>query len=240
MNANVLFRGGYYEVAGRLEPCALFVPAGIEPRGPTPIGLFLHGTREKEGDALAPTRVGLGPAISEYPDRFRLILAFPQCPKDKFWVDGDVQQGVRRLVDRILNERGRNNGCIFVTGLSEGGSGALEFALRYPQKVAALAPMCPAVEDVFENLPWYAALVGREKYVAARLKNIPIWLFHGDHDPRINVSESRKLANVIRATSQEGLHRYTECPGVNHHECWERAYRDPQFASWVTSHVSAK
>src|SRR5437764_1357702 len=157
MNANLLFRQGYYEVAGRLAPCALFVPVGIEPRGPTSIGLFLHGTREKEGDALAPTRVGLGPVISEYPDRFGLILAFPQCPKDKFWVDGDVQEGVRQLVDRILNERGRTNGCIFVTGLSEGGSGALEFALRYPQKVAALAPMCPAVEDVFASLPWYAA-----------------------------------------------------------------------------------
>jgi predicted peptidase len=232
MNAANSFRCGYYEIDDQVAPCPLFVPLTVDAQSAVPFGLFLHGSGEKGDDGTKPTKVGLGPAILEFPERFNFMVAFPQCPTNRYWTDDNVQKGLLRLVDRISNERDYN-GRIFVTGLSEGGSGALHFGVRYPSKVGALLSICPAVESFLQEMPWFARFLGNDKYVARRLVNVPVWLFHGDADPRIPVSASRNLAKVINAN--DGLHHYTEYAGLNHHECWERAYSDPQLPQWISS-----
>jgi predicted peptidase len=57
----------------------------------------------------------------------------------------------------------------YFTGLSLGGRGVLEFAIEYPELVAAIAPLCPY---------GVASLKSR----IAALAQIPIWFFHGSLD----------------------------------------------------------
>ena len=59
-----------------------------------------------------------------------------------------------------------------------------------------------------------------------------MWLhfIHGDADPVIPVSESRKMAEALK---EEGADvRYVELPGVGHN-AWERAYGDEALWEWL-------
>src|SRR6266480_3069181 len=67
-------------------------------------------------------------------------------------------------------------------------------------------------------------------YVAGRLVATPVWLFHGDADPAVPVSESRSMAEALRRAG--GDVRYTEYAGVGHNS-WESAYNEPELWRWL-------
>jgi len=67
-------------------------------------------------------------------------------------------------------------------------------------------------------------------YVATRLAATPAWLFHGDADGAVPVSESRSMAEALRRAG--GDVRYTEFAGVGHNS-WESAYNEPELWRWL-------
>jgi predicted peptidase len=68
--------------------------------------------------------------------------------------------------------------------------------------------------------------------IAASIKQTPIWLFHGQADPIIDVAETRKLVEILR--SVKANIRYTEYEGVGH-GAWELAYEEPDLIPWLLS-----
>jgi len=59
-----------------------------------------------------------------------------------------------------------------------------------------------------------------------------MWVFHGDADKTVPVSESR---DRIAALRKGGGHPfYTEYAGVDH-TVWEWAYTEPALVKWVFS-----
>jgi len=97
---------------------------------------------------------------------------------------------------------------IYVTGLSMGGYGSWDLAIRTPEKFAAVVPICG----------------GGDESQAARLLGVPIWAWHGDADPAVPVERSRRMIAAIRQAG--GNPKYTELAGVGH-DSWNPAYRDP-------------
>ncbi|HRG10743.1 MAG TPA: phospholipase, partial [Cyclobacteriaceae bacterium] len=98
--------------------------------------------------------------------QFPFILISPQL-KSSFgswpvWYMDEVVEHVRSYL-RVDPSR------IYITGLSLGGGGAWEYVANFPQKVAALAPICGG----YNTLSWACTY---------RNNNIPIWAFHGDAD----------------------------------------------------------
>jgi enterochelin esterase-like enzyme len=88
------------------------------------------------------------------------IIVMPGCPAC-WWVDGAKERAETAfwsdfvpLIDTryrtIETRRGR-----LVAGLSAGGYGAVRFALRYPDKIAAVAALSPAVYS--ESVPQFSA-----------------------------------------------------------------------------------
>jgi len=55
-------------------------------------------------------------------------------------------------------------------------------------------------------------------------------VFHGDSDPTVPVTGSRKIAEALRAA--KGQPKYTEYPGVKH-DSWLYAYSDSSLHKWM-------
>ena len=87
-------------------------------------------------------------------------------------------------------------------------------AARYPHKWAAIVPICG----------------GGDTNDAAAIKHIPCWCFHGACDDVIDVGQSRRMIEALRAAGASP--RYTEYPDVGH-GCWGRAYATPELWDWL-------
>lgn len=144
-------------VLGRDFPFLVYLPEGYQ-RGDLryPVLYLLHGAG---GDELAWTIDG---GIKATADRLMrngdippAIIVMPGC-KACWWVDGAVEKAetafwselvpeIERRYRTIAERRGR-----LVAGLSAGGYGAVRFAMTYPDKIAAVAALSPAV---YANVP---------------------------------------------------------------------------------------
>ena len=96
---------------------------------------------------------------------------------------------------------------VYLTGLSMGGYGSWELAMRRPTVFAAVAPVCG----------------GGDESQAARLKSLPIWAAHGDADRVVWPDRSRRMVEAVRKAG--GHIRYTEYPGTGHNS-WTPFYAD--------------
>ena len=65
---------------------------------------------------------------------------------------------------------------------------------------------------------------------AAKIKDLPTWVFHGADDRTVKADLSRQMVEAIK---QAGGHpKYTEFPGVGHMSC-DRAYATEELWTWL-------
>jgi predicted peptidase len=124
---------------------------------------------------------------------------------------------------------------VYLTGLSLGGNGTWNLAYRYPERWAAIAPICAFITP-FRQLRGSRSIVAADAgdafaAIAQRLKSMPTWIFHGEIDPVVSVDESRKAVDAFRAAGATAM-KYTEFPGATHN-VWDMAYASPQFRDWL-------
>lgn len=195
---------------GRAMPYEIYLPDGYDKgRQHYPVLYLLHGAggderswsdrghiREKADQLIA--RGAIPPAI----------IVMPGCPAC-WWVDGakdnaetafwsDLVPTIEMRYRTIETRGGR-----LIAGLSAGGYGAVRFALRYPDRIAAVAALSPAVytETVpqtsaarlqppflaqngqFNQAAWdthnYPALL--DSYFSQSFR-VPLYLVSGDND----------------------------------------------------------
>lgn len=211
----VRFQARRVKVQDRSYPYALYLPDDIASDEPRPIVLFLHGAAERGTDGSKPTRVGLGPALGRHPDRYPAIVVFPQCPPGEFWSPPMLDIAMAAL-ETVALECGADADRAYVTGISMGGFGTYLLGATMPDRFAALVPICGG---------------GEAQAMAEKLKDLPIWIFHGAADPVVHVEYSREMAQSIRAAGGTNV-RYTEYPRVAHNS-WDRAYDDPALPAWL-------
>lgn len=192
---------------------------------------FLHGAGERGNDNRAQIRLGVG-SIIDYAERngIPLILIAPQCSAGKKWVDTDW--GVREhdfsekpsemmgaatelLLGKIKSLPVDSN-RIYVTGLSMGGYGTWDMAMRRPDMFAAAIPVCG----------------GADTAEAKRLAGLPLWVFHGGADNVVPVDCSRDMVKAVRDCG--GSVKYTEFPGIGH-DSWTGAYSAAETLDWMFS-----
>ena len=85
------------------------------------------------------------------------------------------------LVEKLMTELPIDKDRIYVTGLCTGGVGTWTAIQRRPEFFAAAMPLCS----------------GGDTAQAEKLKNIPIWAFHGQADNTVSVDNSRFMVEVI-------------------------------------------
>lgn len=195
-------------------PYVVYVPRDYTPTQKYPVILFLHGAGERGSDGIRQTQVGIGAAIRTYPERFPCLVVMPQCPADRWW-RGEELEAAYQCLQQTLREFSCDPQRVYLTGLSMGGFGSWELAAKYPDAFAAVIPIC-----------------GRGNPAdAAKLKNLPIWVFHGEADTLVPPTFSREMVEALQKAGSTRV-KYTELPGVGHNS-WDPAYSSAEVIRWL-------
>jgi len=192
----------------------LYLPKDYGPAGRRwPLVLFLHGAGERGSDLEKIKRHG-PPELVAQGRQFPFILVSPQCPAEGWW-DAEV---LNALLDEIVAKYAVDEDRVYVTGLSMGGSGTWSLAIKYPQRFAAIVPICGA---------------GAEPYNARkRLAHVPVWTFHGAKDEAVPIQTTELMVASVRKGN--GSVKYTVYPEAGH-DAWTETYNNPQVWEWLLS-----
>jgi predicted peptidase len=213
----------------------VFTPKGWSRKKKSPVILFLHGAGERGDDNLVQTKVGIGPALIRQQETLPFIVVLPQCPRNRWWTEPDMQAQALKALEQTVKEFNGDPQRTYLTGLSMGGYGSWIMASGNPSLFAGIAVVCGGVRPpprVNVPQPTQGPSTAADPYaaVAAMVGKTPVWIFHGGADPVVPVSESRKMADAIKAAG--GNPRYSEYEGVGHNS-WDKAYAEPEIFSWM-------
>lgn len=186
-----------------------------------PLILFLHGAGERGTNVWKVATHGPARNVTEHPD-FPFIIVSPQCPEDQIW-SNDI---LVALLDDIARRYAVDTNRVYLTGLSMGGYGTWKLGLAYPEKFAAMAPICGGGEFIS------VLLASREK--AQALKTLAVWAFHGAKDPVVPIEESQRMVDALRRAGVEEV-KFTVYPEAQH-DSWTATYNNPEFYQWLLKH----
>jgi poly(3-hydroxybutyrate) depolymerase len=207
----------------------LFVPV-TEPGKRYPIVVWLHGHGEAGRDN--DTHLAwLGQLMMPPPwqqDRFPFFVLCTRCPiENDIWnghpagttpdqrIGSDMISVTDSILSDVVKEFPIDRDRIYLSGVSSGGSGSWEYALRYPERFAAVAPL------------------GAAGIVNGDLKaidDLPVWVFHSTHDHLASVDDARRNVTKLRAAG--GRVRLTEIDSASH-DCWTAAFAEHELLDWM-------
>ena len=211
------FKGTQWTVPYRLR-----LPEDYTIEKKYPVVLFYHGAGERGDDNMMQLAIGL-PTAMEDPNSplYHAIVAAPQCPKEKQWVDTPWQFGCYsadevpetvylqtslELLDDIFKKYSCDKTRVYAMGISMGGFGVWDLLARHGARFAAGFACCGAGD------PGKAEL----------LRDIPIWAYHGALDSVVPASGSRDMVAAIEDAGGKKIH-YREFPELDHCS-WNDAY----------------
>lgn len=208
----VAFKEETFNYGSESRKYAVYTPPNYDPTKKYPTVLFLHGLFEGGDDGVGQTKVGLGPAIKEHPERFNCIVVFPQTPDS--WKDDDQLPLAIATLDDATRNFGIDPSRVTLTGVSTGGCGVWKLGARYPGRFAALMPLCAFSSD--DDVP--------------NLTRYPIWAIHNRFDPIVGVWNTSGMCGKINTA---GGHAKSTVYGGFGHDCWDKAYGDKNVVAWI-------
>lgn len=203
-----------------------------KPAEEPPIILFLHGRGERGADGMWQTQIGLPQQLRDHPERWPFIVVMPQCPYRHFWTDPDMLRLAMASLEQESREFHADPDRTYLMGLSLGGYGAWELAKDYPHRWAAMAIASSGIFWSYAPERWREQATLPAEY-ARRIGRTPIWLFHGGEDTTVLPRQSELMYDAFKAAG--GHIRFWEYQGL-HHDCWTRAFDEPEVPRWLLSH----
>ncbi|MFI5243342.1 MAG: prolyl oligopeptidase family serine peptidase [Gemmatimonadales bacterium] len=212
-------------------PYQVFVPLDYDGHRKLPVILFMHGSGERGSDGLKQTQVGMPSQIRWHRDWFDAIIVMPQCPDDSVF-RGTAAEAAYAAFEKSVKEFHGDRDRLYVTGLSMGGYGVWQQLLDHPDVFAAAVTVSGGLTPSADMADLFVDTKGHEPfgYVAQRVKQLPVWIFHGALDDVVPPVQDRTLVDSLRAAG--GSPRYTEYPDVNH-GAWDKAYGDQELWTWL-------
>jgi predicted peptidase len=186
-----------------------YLPRDYSTQTPSPLMLFLHGAGERGTDLDLVKKHG-PPRLIAQGKSFPFIVVSPQCPANHWWKAEDMNA----LLDEIIRNNAVDTTRVYVTGLSMGGFGTWTLGVTYPDRFAALAPICG----------W------GEPFAAFKLKDMPIWAFHGARDKIVPLSKGKEMVDAVRQAG--GSPKLTVYPEAGH-DSWTETYNNPELYKWM-------
>jgi predicted esterase len=175
-----------------------------------PLLLFLHGSGESGYDVNKVKAHG-PPQLVEQGKKFPFIVVSPQSEVPSGW---DVDQ-LYKLLQGVKKNYRVDADRIYLTGLSMGGFGTWALAMKHPEEFAAIAPVCG----------------GGDTSNAWKIRNIPVWCFHGALDDIVPIAGSQ---NMVKATSRWNPKvRFTVYADKSHNS-WDTTYNtNDSLYNWL-------
>ncbi|MBX3438201.1 MAG: hypothetical protein KF861_11970 [Planctomycetaceae bacterium] len=198
----------------------VFVPQGEPPQDGWPVILFLHGAGERGTDGRRQLAVGLGPLVKLRAANFPAVVVFPQAenfnrPILRTWSPfaADGRRALAMLAD-VERDYPVNSKRRILSGWSMGAVGAWEVAAADPSHWSAVTTVSG----------------GGRPEVAARLRDVPIWAFHGADDRIVPAATTRQMVQAIRNAGGRIL--FSEIAGEGH-DVWRRVYDSDVVLNWM-------
>jgi predicted peptidase len=212
-------------------PYQLVLPDNYQPQNSYPLMVLLHGSGERGNNNQAQLKhflplINNGAVRKKYP----FIFLIPQCPAGNSWSQylwkrdsSDAEMPttptkplelLHALTLKLETQYKVDAKHKYISGLSMGSFGTLEFISFYPKEFIAAVAICG----------------GAHPGLYKKISKTPTWIFHGDSDPVVKVALSRKLVEAIRDLDKEII--YTELQGVRH-DSWVAAYSNPLWLDWL-------
>lgn len=180
-----------------------------------PMIVYLHGASSRGTNLGRVRKCGI-PWLADHEKDFPFIAVSPQCPKGKRWVDIDTGW-IMNIIDEISTEYAVDRDRIYITGVSMGGHGAWYLAHKYPDRFAAVAPLCGRVDTTW----------------AESLKDMPAWVFHGSRDRVCPIRYSNDIVDTLRSIGANV--KYTVYPKAGH-DIVTRTYGNQELYDWFLQH----
>lgn len=202
----------------------LYLPEtyGQDPKQKWPLLLSLHGSYQIGDNVTYLLQEGLAPILVNKTD-FPFIVVSPQLPRGlpafESWTD--IIDSLKLLLDQVQSFYDVDPNRVSVTGFSMGGFGTWEFALRYPNYISAIAPIAGGYIYQSEEIP----------STICALKDLPIWVFHGQMDNVVDPKQAIELVDALKKCG--GNPRFTLYPNSGHVGTWTKAYIDPELFTWL-------
>lgn len=202
-------------------PYLLYLPESKENTqdGKWPLLIFLHGAGERGEDFELLKKHGPPMLIASGED-FPFITLTPQCPLEERWDPFALSV----LIDEIIKNYPVDPSRIYLTGLSMGGYGTWDLAILYPQKFAAIAPIC-------------GGDLKNAKEAVDHILDLPIWAFHGAQDKVVPIENTTRIINALQGQGSDA--KFTVYPLAGH-DSWTETYANPELYRWFLSHKTNK
>jgi predicted peptidase len=222
---------------GDTLPYRMLLPKNYDETKKYPLIIFLHGSGERGDDNEAQLVHGSKLFLADSNrTKFPAIVVFPQCPADGFWSNVKLPRpngpreftffnggpatssmvSLEYLMHELVNNYPVQTRQIYVGGLSMGGMGTLELIRRNPKFFAAAFSICG----------------GASPRSASKIKNIPLWLFHGGKDDVVPPKYSIEMADALLKLKAKV--KLTIFPEANHNS-WDDAFAEPELLPWLFS-----
>jgi predicted peptidase len=202
----------------------LYLPEayGRDPQKKWPLILFLHGRGERGNDLQLLTRHPL-PEMLVDNTSFPFVVVSPQLSLESGgWQD--TVDALDAFLDTIQGMYSVDASRVYVTGLSMGGFGTWQLAMKHPRRFAAIAPIAGGY--------YYRSKAVPSKICA--LASVPVWAFHGALDTVVEPWQSQVLVDALKKCGGEV--RFTLYENADHEAAWQLAYGDPELFRWLLSH----
>jgi predicted peptidase len=192
-------------------PFWLHLPSDSILKSKPPVLIFLHGRSLSGNNLELVKKYGVLKEIERGRNIPAIVIA-PQVPAGSPWEPAKVMSVLNFVKKNFQIDSTR----IYVTGMSLGGYGTLDFAGAYPEVVTAAVALCGGgnVKD------------------ACDLATVPLWIQHGNQDRAVPLSESTKIVNAIKNCNGGENLKFSIIPGANHGDL-ERFFHSDDLYNWL-------
>lgn len=177
-----------------------------------PLLLFLHGMGERGDDPKLLYNNGL-PKLIRQGKKLPFIIVMPQCPEDSFWTE--ESKALHLLLEQLKKEHRIDDTRIYITGLSMGAFGTYDMLSRYPHVFAAGIAICGGIGNMYT------------RFNLDRLKETPLWIFHGEKDPVVPARESKDIFSYLQSAGAKDV-KLTLYEDLEH-DSWTRTYANDEI-----------
>ncbi len=223
-------------VDNTIDSCVMYVPGKYDSSKKYPLIVLLHGSGEK---AFLPNSSPVHKIFLDMCEQYQIIMVAPNgrnhpdfsSKKFNFGASLYMNDGERDVLQVIsLAEKDYNidSSRVYLTGYSMGGFGTWYLGSRHPDIFAAIAPVCGF--GTGKNSSRFKS----PKVELESLQNMPVYVFHGEKDSRVKVSESREIVSELKNDGDKDV-KYEELKGVDHN-AWDYAYDDNRLFLWFLAH----
>ena len=184
-------------------------PKNFDVSGKYPLLIVIHGAGARGRDIDLIYNYLAFDAVEER--NLDIVTVAPQCYEDSwFSIFEQLQDFVKYAIGQDYVDKER----VYIIGTSMGAYTTWQLGMSRPELFAAMVPICG----------------GGMYWNASRLKNIPIWAFHGRKDPVVYCEESEKMVRAVNAAG--GNAKLTIYEGVEH-ASWVKAYQEEEMWKWL-------